>query len=111
MGDDPVAALGVSVEPSFTERWVRAAAPDRLRHEPPRGTRERAGADGWYRLTEADGGTQLAIRLTLHVDLPLPGLSAPAVNRVMRSAMDHTGERFAANLLRHLGVSDRARRA
>lgn len=100
-----ISALGVSIEPSFTEqmRFTPTTAID-YTHEPPPGRRERTGADGWYRLSDADGGTHLAICLTLHVDLPLPRASGPAVRGVMSTMMARTGERFSQNLLRHLGV-------
>ena len=74
-------------------------------HRPP-GKHERAGADGWYKLEEVDGGTHLEIKLTMHVDLPLSKMAGPAVERVMSSMMQRTGDRFAANLLRHLGVPE-----
>jgi hypothetical protein len=38
------------------------------------------------------------------VDLPLPRTAALAVERVMKSTMARTGDRFSANLLRHLGL-------
>lgn len=101
-----VAALGVGITPVFTERM--RFAPDRridFAHEPPTGATERAGAVGWYELSDDPGGTHLGISLTVHVDLPLPGLARPAVNRVMHDLMDRTGNRFATNLLRHLGLT------
>jgi carbon monoxide dehydrogenase subunit G len=100
-----IPVLGVVVSPSFTERMVFSPQ-QRIdyRHEPPAGAPEQAGADGWYRLDDAAGGTRLAISLTLHVDLPLPGAARPAVDRVMQATLQHTGDRFAANLERHLGV-------
>jgi carbon monoxide dehydrogenase subunit G len=102
-----ISALGVSVAPSFTEQMA-FDEPDRITytHQPARGSRERAGAEGSYELTEIAGGTHLTIELTLTVDLPLPKAAAPAVQRVMRSIMDRTGERFAQNLLRHLGAHE-----
>jgi hypothetical protein len=102
-----IAALGVSVIPTFTERmtFTEPSVID-YSHEPPRGTTERAGAEGRYRLTEIDGGTHLAISLTLSVDLPLPRAAAPAVRKVMTGIMQRTGERFSANLLAHLGAHE-----
>jgi uncharacterized protein YndB with AHSA1/START domain len=97
--------LGVVVTPSFTERMV--FEPESLieyTHEPPSGAKEQAGADGWYRLRDVDGGTHLSISLTLHVDLPLPAAARPAVSAAMRATMARTGDRFAHNLERHLGV-------
>lgn len=101
-----ISALGVSIEPSFTEA-MRFTPESRIdyAHAPPAGSRERTGADGWYQLDEVDGGTHLQISLTLSVDLPLPRASGPAVRTVMRTMMERTGDRFARNLDRHLGVS------
>lgn len=101
-----VAALGVDITPVFTERMH--FEPGRridFAHAPPAGTTERAGAAGWYELSDDPGGTHLSISLTVHVDLPLPGLARPAVSRVMRDLMDRTGDRFSTNLLRHLGLA------
>jgi hypothetical protein len=81
-------------------------APERIEytHAPPEGRVEHTGADGWYQLTEVEGGTHLRISLTLHVDLPLAKAARPAVSRVMKAVMMRTGDRFASNLLAHLGV-------
>jgi carbon monoxide dehydrogenase subunit G len=100
-----ISALGVSISPSFTERMDFAEG-SRIgyTHTPPRGTRERAGAEGWYELSDVDGGTVLKISLTLGVELPLPRSATPAVRRVMQATMNRMGDRFSANLLRHLGV-------
>ena len=100
-----IAALGVSISPSFTE----SMSFDEGRrivytHTPPEGARERAGAEGWYQLNDVDGGTELRISLGLEVDLPLPRSAAPAVRRVMGATMTRMGDRFSANLLRHLGL-------
>ena len=97
--------LGVVVDPTFTERMdfveLRRIG---FTHEPPQGTVERAGAEGWYALSDADGGTHLSISLTLHVELPLSRFAGPAVQAVMKSAMALTGDRFATNLEHHLGL-------
>jgi carbon monoxide dehydrogenase subunit G len=100
-----VQVLGVGVSPCFTERMT-FDAPHRIEytHAPPQGMVERTGADGWYELTEVEGGTRLRISLTLHVDLPLARAARPAVTGVMKAVMMRTGERFARNLLEHLGV-------
>ena len=97
--------LGIGLAPCFTERMT-FDAPQRIEyiHQPPRGRHEPAGADGWYELTEVEGGTRLEISLTMHVDLPLARAARPAVTRVMSSMMQRTGDRFATNLLRHLKV-------
>ena len=64
--------LGVGVAPVFTERMVFSHL-ERIefRHEPPTGTRERAGVNGWYALAEVDGGTHLATSLEVELELPL----------------------------------------
>ena len=100
-----VSVLGISFSPCFTEK-MRFEAPHRIEytHAPPPGRTERTGADGWYELTEVTGGTRLRISLTLHVDLPLAKAAGPAVTRVMHAVMMRTGDRFASNLLKHLGV-------
>lgn len=104
-----ISALGVSIAPRFTEKMT-FDEPRRIgyTHQPPAGSRERAGAEGVYDLTEIDGGTHLAIDLTLCVDLPLPRMAAPAVEGVMHSMMARTGERFSRNLLAHLGARELA---
>lgn len=106
-----IAALGVSIVPAFTERMTFDEG-NRIdyTHEAPRGVRERAGAEGWYVLTDVADGTKLQIQLTLSVDLPLPKAAAPAVQRVMSSMMARTGQRFSANLLRQLEVAAPARK-
>ncbi len=100
------------ISPCFTER-MRFDEERRIdySHEPPRGTVERTGAEGWYELSDAPGGTRLTISLTLCVDLPLPRVMAPAVTRVIKGTMERTGDRFSANLMRHLGVEGQARAA
>jgi carbon monoxide dehydrogenase subunit G len=97
--------LGAKVAPSFTERMV-LDEPTRIEfhHDPPSGTTERSGVEGWYDLSDADGGTHLATSLEITLDLPLPKLSTPAVTAAMRRVMDTMGDRFSANLLRELGV-------
>lgn len=102
-----LSVLGVGITPVFTERMRF----DDLRridyaHEPPPGVTERTGTDGWYELSDAEGGTRLGISLTLTVELPISALAAPAVKGVMRSTLYRTGERFSANLLRHLGADE-----
>ena len=103
---DGITALGVTVDAVFT---VRMEFIDGRRivfsHEPPAGGRELAGLAGSYELTpDGDGQTDLAIDLTLSVDLPLPALSRKAVEGVLRTTMRTTGRRFAANLYDRLGL-------
>lgn len=100
-----ITALGVGIAPVFTEQMTFTPTTQiRFHHVSPAGSREHAGVEGHYELTDAPHGTHLAVELTMAVDLPLPRLSAPAVERVMSLTMARTGERFSANLLRHLGL-------
>jgi carbon monoxide dehydrogenase subunit G len=99
-----IAGVGVAVSPCFTVR-MDFDPTDRIdfTHEPD--GKERAGADGIYTLEPIEGGTHLAVDMTVHVDLPLPALSRPAVTRVMHATMARMGDRFAHNLCRHLGIT------
>lgn len=101
-----IRALGVEVAPSFTERMIfEEPARITFRHDPPAGAVERAGAEGVYDLiAPSDDATQLSIDISLHVELPLPTLSRRAVERVMSSTMDRTGEVFGQRLYRRLGI-------
>lgn len=90
--------LGLTVEPSFTERmFLTPETHIRFEHDPPAGKRENAGASGEYRLADVgDGRTSVAIRLQIHVDLPLPQLAGGAVRAVMRREVDRMGDGFSA---------------
>jgi hypothetical protein len=96
-----IAALGVAIIPSFDVR-MKFQDHSRIDYEPnePDGV----GPEGWYVLGDTDGGTELAISLTLHLDLPLPKASTRAVRKVMTTTMTRTGDRFSTNLSRHLGI-------
>lgn len=100
-----IEALGISVAPTFTER-MEFVEPRLIRfsHERAPGERERAGADGTYELTQTGDETELKVDIALTVELPLPRLSAPAVERVMKATMQRTGKRFAVNLYHRLGL-------
>lgn len=103
-----IPVLSTSIAPQFTERMT-FAEPERIvfTHEPPSGSRERAGAEGRYDLVEvADdpGSTHLTIDLQITVDLPLPRASGPAVRTVMKQVVARMGDRFADNLYDHLGL-------
>ncbi|WP_436792701.1 SRPBCC family protein [Actinospongicola halichondriae] len=103
-------ALGIEVSPSFTEcmQFVPEESID-FRHDPPAGSRERAGADGVYTLEAlGDARTKLDIDITLHVELPLPRASRRAVERIMSSTMVRTGNVFAERLYERLGVDPAA---
>jgi carbon monoxide dehydrogenase subunit G len=102
-----IGGLGTSISPSFTEKMT-FTEPTLMTytHQPPAGEHERAGAEGRYELTEIDGGTHLAITLAVTVELPLPERAAPAVRKIMKRTMDRTGDKFSANLLRHLNAHE-----
>lgn len=95
--------LGVGFAPSFTERMVLKDQ-ERLEfhHEPPGDQKERAGVNGWYDLSDADGGTHLETSLEICVSLPLPRAAGPAVRSTMKGVMATMGDRFSKNLLDHL---------
>lgn len=103
----PVSALGVRVEPSFTESMSfddghRIA----FEHQAPQGKAERAGARGTYLLADLpDGRTRLSVDITVQIELPLPAISRRAVERVMASMMARTGAKFADNLYARLGMA------
>ncbi|GAA4124031.1 hypothetical protein GCM10022215_31320 [Nocardioides fonticola] len=102
-----LSVAGLDVAPAFTERMT-FTEPERIefRHDPPAGTTERAGVVGWYDLQELRPGvTALATSLEITLDLPLPGLARPAVTRTMSGVVAQMGDRFAAQLLRQLGVA------
>ena len=101
-----IEALGLKVEAVFTERMEFVDQRQiTFVHDPPSGSRERAGVEGVYNLTSAGPeATDLQIDLTLSVDLPLPGLSRHAVEFVLLSTMRTTGQRFASNLYVQLGL-------
>ena len=101
-----IEALGLKVEAVFTERMEFIDQRQIIfTHDPPIGSRERAGVEGVYDLTSnGRKATNLQVDLTLLVDLPLPGLSRHAVERVLLSTMRATGQRFASNLYEQLGL-------
>jgi carbon monoxide dehydrogenase subunit G len=101
-----IEGLGLRVEPVFTERMKFTEGRQIVfTHEPPPGIKERASVEGTYDLTpDGDSATGLKVDLVLSVDLPLPGLSRPAVERVMNSSMRITGKRFASNLYDELDL-------
>jgi len=101
--------LGLKIAPAFTERMV-FTEPDRIEfhHDPPAGTDEQAGVEGWYELTPVDGGTRLVTDLEITVDLPLPKVSGRAVRATMKKVIDTMGDRFSHRLLDHLGAEQRS---
>ena len=101
-----IGALGLQVDAVFTERMdFTEGRRIVFTHDPPPGSRELAGLEGVYDLTPVGSdGTDLRVDLTLSVELPLPGLSRPAVEGVLQSLMRTTGRMFAANLYERLGL-------
>lgn len=101
----PVPVLGIGIAPSFTE--VMSFEPRSritFTHDIERPD-ERAGVGGTYRLMPAGTGTDLAIDLAITVDLPFPSMARPAVHTAMRGVVAAMGNRFSANLVRHLATS------
>ena len=98
-----VPVLSTAISPVFTEQMT-FTEPARIEfvHQPPSGTRERAGVEGWYSLRESGAGTKLQISLGVEVDLPLPGVAKPAVVTAMKGVLAGMGRKFSANLLHHL---------
>jgi carbon monoxide dehydrogenase subunit G len=108
-----LSVLGVGVGSEFTEKMTfEDGRSIRYTHAPPPGVVERTGAEGWYELSDVEGGgTHLRISLTLNVELPLPRVSRAVVQRVMAETMARTGDRFSTNLYRHLGLEQPSSRA
>lgn len=102
MGTIPV--LGISVAPRFTE--VMELVPEEridFHHDAARPD-EMTAVEGTYVLADrTDGGTDVSIDLEIACKLPLPGLTRPAVERVMAGVVKHMGTVFSRNLLKHLG--------
>ena len=98
-----VPVLGTSVTPAFTEKmtFTEQTRID-YEHAPPAGSSERTGVDGCYELSDADGGTHLAISLTVRAKLPVASAAGPAVRVAMKTVMAQMGAGFSRNLLRHL---------
>ncbi len=99
-----VEAMGVNARPRFTV-LMEFEEPRRMAfdHDPPADRRENSGSTGEYLIEDlGDATTALEIDLTMWVDLPLPKFSRGAVERIMQSSTQAAGDRFFANLLRHL---------
>lgn len=101
-----IEALGTKIEASFTESMQFTEERQIVfAHDPPPGTNERAAVDGIYDLSPTGPeSTDLQVDLTLSVELPLPRLSRHAVERVILTTMRATGQQFAANLYKRLGL-------
>lgn len=97
-----IPVLSAALEPSFTE-VMAFDEPHRIvfRHDSTR-TEEQAGVDGEYELRPVEEGTEVTIDLGIWVDLPLPGLLRPAVERVMHTVVAGMGLRFGQHVRKHL---------
>ena len=99
-----IPVLSTAIEPSFTVA-MEFDAPDRIDFAPSPGARpEPAAVTGIYLLEPTDGGTDLAVELSVSVQLPLPRAARRPVTTSMNVVMAFMGKRFSVNLLRHLGV-------
>jgi carbon monoxide dehydrogenase subunit G len=97
-----IPVLGMAVAPSFTEvMGFDEPSSITFQHDPSHRD-ERAGVDGSYHLSDGRSGTDLAIDLAIHVDLPFPRLARPAVQTAMKGVVGMMGQRFSSNLVRHL---------
>jgi carbon monoxide dehydrogenase subunit G len=97
--------LNVAITPCFTERMTF----DEMTridydHAPPEGATENTGVNGWYTLADVEGGTHLAMGLTVSTKLPLPRAAGPAVRTAMKAVIARMGAGFSRNLHRHLGI-------
>ncbi len=97
-----IPVLGSVVSPAFTE-VMKFDEPSRIdfEHDPARHD-EKAGVEGCYVMSEADGGTEVRIELSITVELPFPRLARPAVYATMHAVVATMGARFSHNLVRHL---------
>ena len=102
-----IPVLSAAVEPSFTE-VMTYDEPRRIgfRHDETR-TEEQAGVDGEYLLRPVPDGTEVTIDLGIWVELPLPGVLRPAVERVMSTVVAGMGLRFGQQIRRHLAGAGR----
>lgn len=97
-----IPVLSQAIEPVFTE-LMEFEEPRRIvfRHDRSK-SHERAGVDGEYLLEPVTGGTHVCIDLAIWVDLPMPRLARPAVEKVMEGVIAGMGYRFGQNVRRHL---------
>ena len=100
-----VPVLGATFSFTFRER-IGFDEPHRIdfTHDPAPGAHEGAGVVGWYELTPRPDGTRLETQMRITVDLPFPGVVRPAVTTAMKGVIALMGQRFAHNLLVHLGA-------
>jgi carbon monoxide dehydrogenase subunit G len=100
-----IPVLGSSFSFTFRERMT-FHEPRRIdfTHDPAPGATEHAGVEGWYALEPLAVGTRLEASLHITVELPFPGVLAPAVTTAMRGVLAVMQQRFSHNLVAHLGA-------
>ena len=98
-----IPVMSATITPTFTE-VMTFEQEQRIgfAHDPAKPD-ERTGVEGEYVLSPRGQGTHVAIDLEIWCDLPLPRMARLAVEGVMRTVVGVMGNRFAANMLRHLG--------
>ncbi|CAN5138680.1 hypothetical protein BH09ACT12_BH09ACT12_26770 [soil metagenome] len=98
--------LGKGFSATFTEKMtLDEMVRIEFTHDPPNDQGERAAVNGYYALSDVEGGTHLETSLEVCTDLPLPRVSSGAVRATMKGVMGGMGDRFSKNLLDHFGVS------
>lgn len=94
--------LSAAISPSFTV-LMEFEEPRTITYRRDESkTEENAGVEGEYHLEPVGEGTRLAIDLSIWVDLPLPELTRPAVERIMNGVVSAMGVRFGQNMRRYL---------
>lgn len=100
-----LSVMGKAFAATFTERMeLDEGRRIEFRHDPPGPKGERAAVNGYYALSDVEGGTHLETSLEVCTDLPLPRMTGGAVRATMAKVMGSMGDKFAANLLDHFGV-------
>ncbi len=99
-----IPVLGQTFELAFTEQMSYEPETRISFSHAPEGT-ERAGTDGRYDLSDADGdtsSTHLRIELEVSVDLPFPRITRPAVQASMHGVLAAMGSGFARSIEKEL---------
>lgn len=106
-----IPVLGQSFELGFTEAMTyEPRSSITFAHAPQGGKDERAGTDGRYDLSDAEGSTDLRIELTVTVDLPFPKLAKPAVQATMQAVLAAMGSGFGRSIEKELRTRAARRR-
>ena len=98
-----IPVLGQSFELGFTEAMTYDPKSRITFAHRPQGE-ERAGTNGHYELSDAEGkkSTHLQIELAVTVDLPFPGLAKPAIQATMQAVLAAMGSGFARAIEKEL---------